>query len=217
MVEADPHIGTVDDASFRRWLAFHDTHTRLDTGYEYVFTTEQLTEMVACHDAHGFAVVKDILTDEQVREMRAEIDEKGACQPSIERYVTQQRLLANPRWMAVSDALLDVGPGEEAMGLTCHHSAVLVRERGTPRGDLAVAWHTDSHAVPIPLPAAPTTTTHPPTPGVCGAGDAAGAAGAGRRLDQLQRHAARPRHVVLSQRRSPTPRRAVSPNTPPCW
>ena len=149
MAEADPHIGTVDDASFRRWLAFHDTHTRLDTGYEYVFTTDQLTEMVACHDAHGFAVVKDILTDEQVREMRAEIDEKGACQPSIERYVTQQRLLANPRWMAVSDALLDVGPGEEAMGLTCHHSAVLVRERGTPGGDLAVAWHTDTHAVPI--------------------------------------------------------------------
>ena len=90
--------------------------------------------------------------------MRAEIEEEGPCQPSLERYGTQQRLLGNPRWMAASNALLDVAPGEEATTeLTCHHSAVLVREPNTRGGDHSVAWHTDSSAVPMhvasdPLP-----------------------------------------------------------------
>ena len=124
-------MGTADDPSFRRWLAFHDRNKRLDLGYRYVFAPSELDEMVRCHDEHGFAIVQDVLSDSEVAAMRAEILEIGQAQPSVERYTTQQQLLRNPRWMAVQRRLLDIEDSDEALGMTCHHSAVLVRSLET--------------------------------------------------------------------------------------
>lgn len=136
--------GTQHDPSFRRWLEFHERHERLELGYRYVFEADELEEMVRCHDEHGFAIVKGVLPPAEVAAFRAEIVEKAGTQPSVEWCVSQQQLLQNPRWMAVQRRLLDVALDDDALGLTAHHSAVLVRSLAT--GPDAIRWHTDSNA-----------------------------------------------------------------------
>ena len=61
--------------------------------------------------------------------------------PSIETIPAQQQLLENPVWMAIQRRLLDLAPEDSGEGLTCHHSACLVRTKGHP----CVRWHTDFH------------------------------------------------------------------------
>jgi hypothetical protein len=119
--------GTQDDPSFRHWLEFHEQHERLELGYRYVFEAYELEALVRCHDEHGFAIVKGVLPPADVAAFRDEIAEKGSMGPSIERYASQQKLLQNEKWMAVQRRLLDVAPEDEALGLTAHHSTVLIR------------------------------------------------------------------------------------------
>ena len=42
-------LGTLQDPSVVEWLAFHETHERLDVGYRYVFEHSELDEIVRCH------------------------------------------------------------------------------------------------------------------------------------------------------------------------
>jgi hypothetical protein len=73
----------------------------------------RLQAIVHCHDAHGFAIVKDVLTPAEVTTFRADIAAaihpparypagpppatRLSLQPSVETVGAQQRLLANDR------------------------------------------------------------------------------------------------------------------------
>ena len=96
-----------------------------------------------------------MLTPEQVAAFRADIAThvhppvdaglpdaaRLSLQPSIETIAAQQQLLEHPTWMAIQRRLLDLEPDDPDEGLTCHHSACLVRTKGNP----SVRWHTDFH------------------------------------------------------------------------
>lgn len=101
------------------------------------------------------AVIENVLSPEQVAAFRTDITAsvhppgelpeaaRLALQPSIETIASQQRLLEHPRWMAVQRRLLDLAADDPGEGLTCHHSACLVRTKGNS----SVRWHTDFHPV----------------------------------------------------------------------
>ena len=45
-----------------------------DTGYRYRFKSHELDAIKQCHDEHGFALVEDVLSPDEVAELRADVE-----------------------------------------------------------------------------------------------------------------------------------------------
>lgn len=113
--------------------------------YRYEFEIDELSEMSECLEAHGFAIVKDVLTPEWVERLKQAVfdgtDPNSELKPGesrtrhcwIESGAGAWDLLGYERFMNIHRHLI----GTDA--LTVHRSAAIIRMPGSH----PVAWHTD--------------------------------------------------------------------------
>ena len=116
-----------------------------DLGYRYEFSTAELDAMSSCLETHGFAILKDVLSDEVVDGLKQAVWDGTDPDRTLEHGQSSTRhawiesgpgawsLLENEPYMDIHRFLL--GTDE----LTVHRSAAIIRMPGsTP-----VHWHTD--------------------------------------------------------------------------
>ena len=53
--------------------------------YQYEFSTDELDAMSACLDAHGFAVIKDVLSDEVVEGLKQAMGMSSISKSQVSR------------------------------------------------------------------------------------------------------------------------------------
>ena len=113
--------------------------------YTYEFETNQLNEMSACLEAHGFAIIKDVLSNEIIKSLKLAVFD--GTDPDRELQVGQSRtrhawvesgarawqLLGYEPFMHIHRHLIGTDQ------LTVHRSAAIIR---MPESQ-PVAWHTD--------------------------------------------------------------------------
>ena len=116
-----------------------------DLGYTYEFQVNELDAMSECLEAHGFAIIKDVLSSEVVEclkdavyvgadpERKLEQSQSSTRHAWIESGEGAWQLLEDERFMDVHRYL--IGSDE----LTVHRSAAIIRMPGSH----PVAWHTD--------------------------------------------------------------------------
>ena len=116
-----------------------------ELGYTYEFGVDQLALMSECLEAHGFAIIKDVLPPELVDGLKQAVfdgtDPKRELKPGesrtrhawIESGPGAWQLLAYEPFMKIHHHMIG------AEELTLHRSADIIR---TP-GSQPVAWHTD--------------------------------------------------------------------------
>ena len=122
-----------------------ETIEKPELGYKYEFGTGELDEMSVCMEAHGFAVIKDVLSDEVVAGIRQAVWDGTDPDRTLEAGQSRTRhawiesgpgawsLLDNEGLMAIHRHLLGTSD------LTIHRSAAIIRMPGSA----PVAWHTD--------------------------------------------------------------------------
>ena len=116
-----------------------------ELGYRYEFGTHELDEMSSCLDAHGFAVIKDVLSDEIVTGLREAVwvgtDPDRTLEPGksrtrhawVESGPGAWSLLENEAFITIHRHLIG------ADDLTVHRSAAIIRMPGSA----PISWHTD--------------------------------------------------------------------------
>ena len=116
-----------------------------DLGYRYEFAADELDAMDECLEAHGFAVIKDVLPPEIVAKLKQAVwdgtDPEHTLQPGesrtrhawIESGPGAWEVLDYEPFMAMHRHL--IGTDE----LTLHRSAAIIRRTGSA----PVGWHTD--------------------------------------------------------------------------
>ena len=116
-----------------------------DLGYRYEFATDELDAMSDCLEAHGFAIVKDVLPDDIVEKLKRAVydgtDPEDTLAPGesrtrhawIESGPGAWELLECEPFMDIHRHLI----GTDA--LTVHRSAAIIRMSGSQ----PVGWHTD--------------------------------------------------------------------------
>ena len=118
-----------------------------DLGYRYEFSIDELDETQACVDAHGFAIVKNVLSHELVEELQESV--KQVLDPDdtlgegnsfthtsfVEHSPASWKLLDHEPFMRVQSFFC--GSDE----LTIHRTAAILRNPGSA----PLAWHTDWH------------------------------------------------------------------------
>ena len=116
-----------------------------DPGYRYEFNPDELQPIKACNEAHGFAVVKALLTRDYVEELKDSVrtvanpnNDLGPGQSRtvhafIEYSPPLWKLLEHERYLKLCQHL--VGSEE----ITVHRSAAIIRNPGSRGAD----WHTD--------------------------------------------------------------------------
>ena len=116
-----------------------------DLGYRYEFATDELDAMDECLEAHGFAIIKDVLPSEIVAKLKQAVwdgtDPERTLQPGesrtrhawIESGPGAWELLDYEPFMDIHRHL--IGTDE----LTIHRSAAIIRRTGSA----PVGWHTD--------------------------------------------------------------------------
>ena len=116
-----------------------------DLGYRYEFTTDELDAMDKCLEAHGFAIVKDVLPPEIVEQLKQAVyagtDPDRTLEPGksrtrhawIESGPGAWNLLDYEPFMDLHHHLIGTDQ------LTIHRSAAIIRMPGSQ----PVAWHTD--------------------------------------------------------------------------
>lgn len=119
----------------------------LDTGYAYQFEADQLDDIFACVRAHGFAVARNVISQEHCTRLQASvkaaIDPEGLLEPGksdthlrfIEASEPLLELFDNAPWFAIQKRFY----GSEE--LTVHRSAAIIRNPGAP----GMGWHTDTY------------------------------------------------------------------------
>ncbi len=129
----------------------------VDPGYRYTFEPGEAEATVRCINEHGFAIVKDLISQSHCEELQESV--KQACDPdgtlgegqSVThlRFVEVSRplvkLFDNPHWLALQEA---IHGGRK--DLTVHRSACILRNPGAK----GITWHTDFACESIP-PTAP--------------------------------------------------------------
>lgn len=117
----------------------------IDTGYRYIFEADELDAVKACHDEHGFAVVRDVITSEFVAALCADI--RASLNPKqdlavgetrydtvfIENSPTLLGLLENDTFMAVARLLNNTDE------VVVNRSAAILKNVNAPAG----GWHSD--------------------------------------------------------------------------
>jgi len=113
--------------------------------YRHAFQPHELDAIEQCHDEHGFAIVKGVLSTDEVDRLKADIiatlDAGGTLKDGETRYAhwfvekspAMRQLLANEAFTAVGAKLN--GTDE----LTVNRSAAILKAPGSAAG----GWHTD--------------------------------------------------------------------------
>src|SRR5689334_5412720 len=120
--------------------------------YTFEFEGGDLDGIAACHDEHGFAIAKGVLSRGQVAELRESIDRimdpEKTLKPAEARFHLSfievsdplLRLLEHEPLMAINRRLCD------SDRLTVHRSAAILRNVGCGVGP----WHTDEAIPRVP-------------------------------------------------------------------
>ena len=122
-----------------------DNFQPVNLPYQYEFAADEPSAIKACHDAHGFAVVKDVLSPDYVKELKEsvsqvldpegnlELGETRVKHAFIEYSKPLWKLLENEAYLNINRCILDTD------ALTVHRSAAILKniESGP------VMWHTD--------------------------------------------------------------------------
>jgi ectoine hydroxylase-related dioxygenase (phytanoyl-CoA dioxygenase family) len=117
----------------------------IDRGYNYIFDRDELDAVKRCHDEHGFAIVRDVITDAYVERVRADI--RASLNPKddlakgetrydtvfIENSPALVDLLENDTFMAVARLLNNTDD------VVVNRSAAILKNVDAPAG----GWHTD--------------------------------------------------------------------------
>ena len=121
------------------------TISKPELDYQYEFATDEPVPMSLCLEAHGFAVIKEVLTAEVVDGLREAVwagtDPERTLRPGesrtrhawIESGPGAWSLLENEDFMAIHRHL--IGSDE----LTVHRSAAIIRMPGSA----PITWHSD--------------------------------------------------------------------------
>ena len=116
-----------------------------ELGYTYEFEVDQLSQMSECVEAHGFAIVKDVLPPELVDSLKQAVFDGTDPNRELEHGQSRTRhawvesgpgawqLLGYDPFMKIHRHL--IGTDE----MTVHRSAAIIRMPGSQ----PVAWHTD--------------------------------------------------------------------------
>ena len=116
-----------------------------DLPYQYEFRMDELDAMEMCLEAHGFAIIKDVLPQKIVEQLKEAVyvgtDPDRSLQPGesrtrhawVESGSGAWSLLEYEPFMAIHRRLLGTDD------LTIHRSAAIIRMSGSQ----PVAWHTD--------------------------------------------------------------------------
>ena len=114
-------------------------------GYTYEFEVTQLDLMSECLEAHGFAIIKDVLPDQMIDRLKQAVFDGTDPQSTLQAGQSRTRhawiesgrgawqLLEYEPFMQVHRHLIGTD------GLTAHRSAAIIRMPGSK----PVAWHTD--------------------------------------------------------------------------
>src|SRR5262245_16399178 len=120
--------------------------------YRHVFERDELDAIKACHDEHGFAIVKDVLSLREVDELKADIEayvnpnrdlppgQTRFAMVFIEQSPAMLRLLDNKALMSIARKV--IGSDE----LVVNRSAAIVKNPGAK----AEGWHTDFDTASAP-------------------------------------------------------------------
>jgi ectoine hydroxylase-related dioxygenase (phytanoyl-CoA dioxygenase family) len=115
--------------------------------YPFEFHVDEAVDAERCLREHGFAVVKGVLTQREVDELRvsvnAVVNPNDDLKPGDTRFHTHfievspplLRLLENERVISIMRAVI----GDCSDGMTVHRSAAILKAVGAPVG----AWHRD--------------------------------------------------------------------------
>ena len=115
--------------------------------YRYEFSVDELDAMNECVEAHGFAIIKNVLTEELVKELQESVvevlDPDGTLGKGnsfthtafVEHSPASWKLLDHEPFMRVMRFYCGDG------GLTVHRSAAIIRNPGSD----PLGWHTDWH------------------------------------------------------------------------
>lgn len=116
-----------------------------DTGYQYEFKAGDLDAMSECLEAHGFAVIKDVLPPERVEELKQAVrdgtDPDGALTPGQSR-TRHAWIESGPGAWSILEFEPFMNIHRHLIGteeLTLHRSAAIIRMPGSQ----PVSWHTD--------------------------------------------------------------------------
>lgn len=116
-----------------------------DLGYRYEFATSELDAVDQCLEAHGFAVIKDVLPPETVAQLKQAVwdgtDPERTLQPGESR-TRHAWIESGPGAWEVLDYAPFMDIHRHLIGtdeLTIHRSAAIIRRPGSA----PVAWHTD--------------------------------------------------------------------------
>ena len=126
-----------------------------DLPYRYEFSPDELSEVKTCVEAHGFAIVKQVLTAELVEQLKAAVaavldpkgdmpqGESGSHLSFVEATPVMWKLLEHEPFMRMARCTC------AAEALTINRSAAILRKPGSA----VVGWHTDwrgwAHTPPV--------------------------------------------------------------------
>ena len=116
-----------------------------DLPYRYTFDTDELDAIKACHDEHGFAVVRRVIGAERVEGLKESVrdvlDPMADLGPGETRVQHAFIEYSNCMWRLLEDeAFMAVHRRISATNeLTLNRSAAILKNVGAP----AVRWHTD--------------------------------------------------------------------------
>jgi hypothetical protein len=125
----------------------------MDLGYRYTFEPTEHEAAVACIEEHGFAIVKDLISESHCRELQESVKQAADPEGKLEagksfthlRFVEVSpalvKLFDNPNWLGLQER---IHGGRK--DLTVHRSACILRNPGAS----GITWHTDYACESIP-------------------------------------------------------------------
>ena len=123
----------------------HDEIQKPDLTYCYEFTLDELDAAQACVDAHGFTVIKQMLSQERVEDLKASVlqvvDPKGELGPGQSHTHTSFMEQSPAMWKLLDDEafMRSQRVFTKADELTLNRSAAIIRNPGSA----PLVWHSD--------------------------------------------------------------------------
>ena len=118
---------------------------KADLGYRYEFSTDELDEMSACLEAHGFAIIKDVLPGDVVDTLKEGVWDGTDPDRTLNAGESRTRhawVESGPKAWSLMDYVPFMAIHRHLIGtdeLTVHRSAAIIRMPGSK----PVGWHTD--------------------------------------------------------------------------
>src|SRR4051812_40105874 len=114
----------------------NETPQKAELGYPYEFSINELAAAQACVEAHGFAVVKQMLPSDLVKELQASVlqllDPQGELSTGMSRTLTSFMEVSHPmqKLLGYEPFMRSQQVFSKADALTLNRSAAIIRMPG---------------------------------------------------------------------------------------